>query len=79
MSCDEIARALAARDWPKAERLLRRIAAKVGAPAAVYYGLGKVRLEQGDAAQSIAAFRRALAANRAMTWLANGRMPLRLG
>ena len=54
---------LAAQDWPRAERLLRRAAAAKGAPASVFYNLGKVLEAAGKGGQSRAWYRKAVAAD----------------
>lgn len=55
--------ALAAEDWPQAERLLRGLAAKKGAPASVLYNLGLVLDRAGKGDQSGPWFRRAVTAD----------------
>ncbi len=75
---DELSHALAARDWPKAERLLRRVVARAGAPASAHYNLGKVLFEQGKTAPAIMALRRAVATdpNHQAAWFELGRAAL---
>lgn len=51
---------LAARDWPRAERLLRRAAREKAPPAQVFYNLAKVLIEAGKAEQAGQWLRRAL-------------------
>ncbi len=57
----DLATRLAAGDWPGAERMLRRAAARADAGPSVFYNLGKVLLEQGKAAQAATWLARTLA------------------
>lgn len=66
---------IAAQDWPRAERLLRRAATSKGAPAEVFYNLAKVLEARGAAAQMGPWLRKAVAARAdyAIAWFELGR------
>lgn len=60
MTTTSLINAISSGDWFKAERLLRREAAKRSAPAEIHYNLGKVLLEQGNAKSAIPSLRKAV-------------------
>lgn len=62
----DLAALLAARDWPAAERALRRLAGAKGAGAPVFYSLGKVLLEMEKPQQALHWLGRAVAADPAL-------------
>jgi tetratricopeptide (TPR) repeat protein len=72
---------IARRDWPAAERLLRRAARRAEAPAAVFYNLAKVLEAQGKTEQRLAWLARATAADpaHADAWFETGRARLDAG
>ena len=71
----------AAKDWPTAERLLRKAAKNRKAPAEIHYNLGKVLEAQGRKAQAINYFKRAVALKPgyAAAWFEMGRMMMDTG
>lgn len=72
-------KALAAGDWPTAERVLRPVAQASGAHPSMVYNYGKVLLELGRAAEAAACFTRVVQAapDHANAWFELGRAALK--
>ncbi|QHQ35157.1 tetratricopeptide repeat protein [Algicella marina] len=72
---------LARHDWPAAERMLKRAAERKDAPAAVFYNLGKVMMEQGKWAPARKRLRQAVEVEpgHANAWFELGRATLEAG
>ncbi|QPM90221.1 tetratricopeptide repeat protein [Pseudooceanicola algae] len=77
---DQLPALLAAGDWTSSERLLLRAAKGKGAPASVFYNLGRVMMEQGKMRPAETWLKRAVAADpsHANGWYELGRARLEM-